>query len=59
MARRRIIIERPPVEALTKSFEPVGFPDCKVCRGDGWERGYGPGPCRACALRADRINVPY
>ncbi len=34
-------------------------PDCPECHGDGWSRGWGPGPCRACALAEDRKRVPY
>ena len=33
--------------------------DCQECHGDGWSRGWGPGPCRACAEAEDRKRVPY
>ena len=34
-------------------------PDCPTCHGDGWTRGWGPGPCPECAIAEDRKRVPY
>lgn len=37
----------------------IAMPDCPECHGDGWTRGWGPGPCRACAEAENRKRVPY
>ncbi len=43
----------------TDPFPVIPQSDCPECHGDGWTRGWGPGPCRTCAMVEDRKRVPY